>query len=222
MSREALIAAPSRAEELWGGLSGDEKAKVALKLLPAARGPQADGDDPRVVALFGALVVVAGNGRATADRALTLRNFVAETSADPAVWAQIRTVIGVGRCYLELTVHDRRQFLAALRDAGYAVNSWMERIGRRFSKYHRFDNARARTCYRFDPQLHFCNDRADEPEYGPEYFSAHWDAQSVYARHSSLLSRVPAALSHARHPASPEQVRAYLRRKKLWPVAESE
>lgn len=219
MSCEILAAASSRAEELWDELTRDEKEKFAQKMLPEAeRWPSAH--EARAQAIFSELVFVAGQAQATADRFLTLRCFIAQTSAEHRIWEQLHTIIGIGRCYLEFTVHDRDRFLAALKADGYAVNSWMERIGRLFCKYHRFDNARARTDYRFDPQLHFCNDRSDEEHYGPNYFAAHWDAQSVYARRSSLVSRIPAALSHARHPATPEQVREYLRRKHLWPDAE--
>lgn len=221
MSYEVLSGTMPEAVSLWAELTDFEKEIFSAKLLPEEDSQSNFPlDDPRAIAVFAALIVVPDYQQATQDRFLTLRNFFIQTHADQTVWAQIRTVIGVGRCYLELTVHDRTEFLEALRDAGYAVNTWMEKVGQRFHKYHRFDNARALTDHRFDPQLHFSNDRADEPEYGPNYFAAHWDAQSVYARHSSLISRIPAALSHAKNPATPEQVQKYLIRKKLWPVAQ--
>jgi hypothetical protein len=221
VSGETLSEARGEAEALWASLTEAEQEKFALKLSPdAARGDDVEEWVRQARAACAALTVVDGDARETADRFLTLRCFVAQASADRAVWGQLHRILVVRRSFLEFTVRDRDRFLSALRAAGYAVNSWMEKIARRFSKYHRFDNARALTDYRFDPQLHFCNDRADEEGYGPAYFSAHWDAQSVYARRSSLLSRIPAALSHAKHPATPEQVREYLRRLALWPVAE--
>lgn len=219
MSCEILTAVSSQADELWDELTRAEQEKFAHKMLPEAERRRVTSR-AHARAIFSELIIVAGHAQATADRFLTLRCFIAQTSANQHAWAQLHTIIGVGRCYLEFTVHDRDRFLAALKEDGYAVNSWMERVGRLFCKYHRFDNARARTVSRFDPQLHFCNDRADEEYYGPNYFSTPWDAQSVYARHSSLVSRIPAALSHARHPATPEQVREYLRRKNLRPNAE--
>jgi hypothetical protein len=222
VSGETLSEARDDIEASWASLTEAEREKFTLKLSPdAARDDDFEDRVRRARAACAALTVVEGDVRETADRFLTLRCFVAQTSADRAVWGQLHRILVVRRSFLEFTVHDRDGFLSALRAAGYAVNSWMEKIARRFSKYHRFDNARALTDYRFDPQLHFCNDRADEEGYGPAYFSAHWDAQSVYARHSSLLSRIPAALSHATQPATPEQVREYLRRLALWPIAEA-
>ena len=221
MSYEVLSGTMPEAMSLWAELTDFEKEIFSSKLLPdESSQSKFPLDDPRAIAVFAALIVVADHKQATQDRFLTLRNFFIQTHADKDVWAQLRTVIGIGRSYLEFTVHDRTEFLEALREAGYAVNSWMEKIARRFHKYHRFDNARALTDYRTDPQLHVSNDRSNEPEYGPNYFAAHWDAQSVYARHSSIISRIPAALSHAKYPATPEQVQQYLIRKNLWPVAQ--
>lgn len=146
------------------------------------------------------------------DRFLTLRNFVRQVGAIPAAWNQIRSFIGVSRSYLEMTVHDHQDFLFVLRAEGFAVNSWMEKVSRFAGHGHRFDSARARTEYRHDPQLHLVNDRADEEDYGPNYFFVHWDAQSVYARQGSLLGRIVAGRTHAYLTASPKEVDEYLNR----------
>lgn len=146
------------------------------------------------------------------DKYLTLQNFTRQVSQLPAAWAQVHCFVGVARSYLEVTVYDHREFLVALKTAGYAVNSWMEAVGRWAGNGHRFDGARARTEHRYEPQLHLVNDRADEADYGPNYFFVHWDAQSVFARRGSLLGRLAASRTHKYHSASPQEVKAYLDR----------
>jgi hypothetical protein len=146
------------------------------------------------------------------DRFLTLRNFICQMGAMPVAWAQVKTIVGVACSYLEMTVHDHHQFLAALKAEGFAVNSWMEKVSRLTGHGHRFDSARARTEHRFEPQLHLVNDRADEELYGPNYFFVHWDAQSVYARRGWLFGRIAAGRTHAHQTATPQQVEEYLAR----------
>jgi hypothetical protein len=148
----------------------------------------------------------------TSDKLLTLRNFTRQVGALPAAWQQVNTIVGVARSYLEITVHDHQTLLAILRAEGYAVNSWMEKVSRWVGHGHRFDSARALTEHRHDPQLHFVNDRADEADYGPNYFFVHWDAQSVYAERGWLLGRIAAGRTHAQQSASPQAVQEYLNR----------
>ena len=159
-------------------------------------------------AIFHDLILMDGQRRE--ERFLTLRNFVRQVGAMPVVWRHVNSFIGIGRSYLELTVHDHQGFLSSLKAEGFAVNSWMEKVSRWAGHGHRFDSARARTEHRFEPQLHLVNDRADEADYGPNYFFVHWDAQSVYANRSGLLSRIAAGRTHKHHTASPEEVAAYL------------
>jgi hypothetical protein len=148
----------------------------------------------------------------TLERQLTLQNFIRQVSAIPDAWEQIETIIGVAVSYLEIRVFDHQEFLGVLETHGYAVNSWMERVSRWVGHGHRFDSARALTEHRFEPQLHFVNDRADEEAYGPNYFFVHWDAQSVYSTNGSLFSRIAAGRTHAHHVATPEEVNEYLNR----------
>ena len=156
------------------------------------------------------MLLTENQSRDPADKYLTLQNFVRQLGQIPAAWEQVNSLIGVAQSYLEMTVGDHRQFLAALKVAGYAVNSWMEKVSRWVGHGHRFDSARARTEHRFEPQLHLVNDRADEPAFGPNYFFVHWDAQSVFAKRSGLLSRVAAGRTHKHQTATPQAVKAYL------------
>ncbi len=144
------------------------------------------------------------------EKLLTIQNLVQQLGAIPDAWSQMREIIGVAVGYLEIRVHDRDEFLRALKAERFAINSWMEKVGKFFGHGHRFDSARALTRHRHEPQLHFVNDRADESDYGPNYFFVHWDAQSVHASHSSLLSKIPAGLTHRHMMASPHEVAAYL------------
>lgn len=141
---------------------------------------------------------------------LTLRNFVRQVSAIPTAWEQIETIVGVAVSYLEIRVYDCDEFLQTLKIHGYAVNSWMERVSRWAGHGHRFDSARALTEHRYEPQLHFVNDRADEDDYGPNYFFVHWDAQSVFAKRGGLIGRIAAGRTHAHQTATPQQVDEYL------------
>lgn len=147
-----------------------------------------------------------------ADKFLTLHNFLRQLCAVPSAWQQVQLIRGVARGYLELTVYDHHEFLRTLKAHGFAVNSWMETVSRWAGHGHRFDSARARTEHRHDPQLHLVNDRADEAEYGPNYFFVHWDAQSVYAERGWLLGRIAAGRTHASASATPQAVQSYLAR----------
>lgn len=146
------------------------------------------------------------------DRLLTLRNFTRQVQTIPNAWPQIEAIIGVAVSYLEIRVHNHHEFLRTLKGHRYAVNSWMEKVSRWVGHGHRFDSARALTEHRYEPQLHFVNDRADEDAYGPNYFFVHWDAQSVYAKRGGLLGRIAAGRTHVHQVATPQEVEAYLNR----------
>lgn len=149
--------------------------------------------------------------RSTNQR-LTLHNFIRQVNLIPNAWEQIETIVGVAVSYLELRVYDCDEFLKTLRAHGYAVNSWMEKVSRWVGHGHRFDSARALTEHRYEPQLHFVNDRADEAAYGPNHFFVHWDAQSVYAKRGWVIGRIAAGRTHAHQCATPQQVHEYLQR----------
>ena len=167
-------------------------------------------DNTQLHELLQALLHVPDDAERSAAQWLTLRNFIRQVRAIPNAWAQIETIVGVAVSYLEIRVYDGDEFLRTLKAHGYAVNSWMERVSRWAGHGHRFDSARALTEHRYEPQLHFVNDRADEEAYGSNYFFVHWDAQSVYATRGSLLSRIAAGRTHAHQTATPEEVDEYL------------
>ena len=167
-------------------------------------------DDVGVTDWLQELIHTPDDSEQSANKLLTLRNFIRQTSAIPQAWEQLESIVGVAISYLEIRVFDRAEFLHILKAHGYAVNSWMEKISRWAGHGHRFDSARALTEYRHEPQLHFVNDRADEEAYGPNYFFVHWDAQSVYARRGSLIGRIVAGRTHAHQCATPQQVDEYL------------
>ncbi len=196
-------------EHYFFHLQAEEQQLITPKLLLRAD-PAAD--DALVIGLLHELIHTADDLEQSANKLLTLRNFMRQVSAIPNAWQQIETIVGVAHSYLEFTVFDCGEFLRVLKANDYAVNSWMEKVSRWVGHGHRFDSARALTEQRHDPQLHFVNDRADEAAYGPNYFFVHWDAQSVYARRGSLLGRIAAGRTHAHQCATPQQVEAYLNR----------
>ncbi len=162
-------------------------------------------------AAFLNLITEEGSLERTEDKFLTLRNFTRQVGQSIEIWNWIKRFIGVSSSYLELRVTDCDQFLAALRRERYAVNSWHDKIAKWVGKGHRFDSARALTEERFQPQLHFVNDRADEEDYGRNYFFVHWDAQSVYAKKGGLMSKFAASQTHAKYGADPKEVASYLK-----------
>ncbi len=151
-----------------------------------------------------------------AERLLTIRNFIEQTGGldDGPLWRQIARLKGVRRSYLELSVHCCDEFLLELGEAGFVIDR------EPFWTIHKFDSARASTRFSHQPSLHFANDRADEPGYGPSYFFVHWDVSSIWFEESSWwcagmpgsrsLERLRAAFRHQHGFASPEVVQSYL------------
>lgn len=149
------------------------------------------------------------------DRVLTARNFLTQTR--PTLWPQVRELKGIRRSYLELTVWNREEFLRLLRRSEFIVNR------EPFWSIHKFDSARAVTDYSHQPSLHFANDRADEAQYGPEYFFVHWDRTSAWFGKSKwLIRRWPgarpaeqlyAAAQHRFGCACPQAVSEYLKQR---------
>ena len=201
---------------LWERLTKTEQQLLAPKLSPQNKQRQISHEaDPQTAMIFADLIYVADDVLQTENKLLTIQNFLGQIGARTEIWQQLAMIIGVEHSYLEITVHQREQFLHVLRKHDFAVNSWLEKIGRLLGKGHRFDSARARTDHRFQPQLHFANDRADEEPFGENYFFVHWDAQSVVTRHGSLLGKIAAGRSHAKHPATAAQIAGYLRAKAM-------
>lgn len=154
------------------------------------------------------------------ERLLTIRNFMLQTGAysDGPLWQEIASLKGVRRSYIELSVHSRDSLLVKLGDLGFVINReplWT---------IHKFDSARAPTRFSHEPSLHFANDRADEPGYGPDYFFIHWDVSSVWFERAGWRYRIPgtysyerlrAAMRHEQGFASPHVVLSYLAEQKL-------
>jgi RHS repeat-associated protein len=170
------------------------------------------------------------NTQATGDRVATAQNFVQNfTQGTPpqqnAVYQQIDQIKAIGRSTIEVTVRDKDQFLAALSKEGYAVNSADEYVANAYARMtkgsvdHPFDSARAPTIYATDPELHYANDRANDPAYGPNYFFAHWDPASVNCDFGcGPIGRAASGSQHSSGAASPAQVRDYYKRTYKAPV----
>jgi len=155
----------------------------------------------------------------TAANIQSVRNFIAQAAGtkNSNIWQQITAITKVTpgafdlfapvedssrreSSHLELKVADKNKFFDALKSDHinrFTVNSlgdaMMKRVG---ASWHRFDNARARTDYRTDPQLHYMNDLSDDPNYGPNYFFVHWDATSANGSRSTIIGDARGALAH--------------------------
>ncbi len=201
---------------LWERLTKTEQQLLASKL-SQINNPRKSrlAADPQTARIFDNLIYVTDDVLQTENKLLTIQNFLGQIGARTEIWQQLAMIIGVENSYLEITVHHCETFLQVLRKHDFAVNSWLEKIGRLLGKGHRFDSARARTDHRFQPQLHFANDRADEEPFGENYFFVHWDAQSVVTRHGSLLGKIAAGRSHTKYPATAAQIAGYLREKAM-------
>lgn len=153
----------------------------------------------------------------TFDNALTAKNFIAHANGlnNSPLWQQIVEIKGVRRSYLELTVWNRAEFLQVLAELDYVINR------EPFWTIHKFDSAREVTEFSHHPSLHFANDRADEREYGENYFFVHWDKTSAWFRKSNWpIRRLPgarlaeqlfAAVQHRFGCACPQTVRDHLK-----------
>ena len=206
----------------WDQLTPGERRILAPKLILVDDQRELTEDD-----LFRAGIefnrgMIEGDPRMNADpeklaaHLLTLRNFLAQTGgySDGALWREVAVLKGVRRSYLELTVRDRDGLLRLLATRGFAINR------EPFWTIHKFDSARSITRFWREPSLHFANDRANEREYGPNYFFVHWDVASATFRETSgWLGRVPGmrylemlygSWRHRSGFASPEVVRAFL------------
>ncbi|MFN0111575.1 MAG: hypothetical protein ACKVZH_22160 [Blastocatellia bacterium] len=152
------------------------------------------------------------NHAATQDNLLTAQNFVAHAAP---FWALIAEIKGFRRSYLELTVFNRDEFLRALAAADFVINR------EPFWTIHKFDSARETTEFSHQPSLHFANDRADEADYGPNYFFVHWDNTSAWFRNSTWpignlpgarqIEQLYAALQHRFGCACPQTVSEHLK-----------
>jgi hypothetical protein len=122
--------------------------------------------------------------------------------------------------HLEVRVADKNKFFDALKSDPinkFTVNSIGDALMKRVrASWHRFDNARARTDYRTDPQLHYMNDLSEDKNYGPNYFFVHWNATSSNGSKSTVIGDARGALAHG-PMAKIGDVTNYLRRTKQAP-----
>ncbi len=206
----------------WNRLSEDEQLTLAPKLFGWRKAIIATDQMPEAAGeRFNELVIEfdstgEADAQTTEESILTARNFIAQTSDSP-IWNQIAEIKGFRRSYLELTVNDRDEFLNTLAGLDYIINR------EPFWSTHRFDSAREMTDYSHQPSLHFANDRADEDDYGPNYFFAHWDKASCWFRKSNWpIRRLPgakpieqlyAAIHHRFGCACPVAVSKHLKRR---------
>ena len=198
-------------KQFWSHFSTNEKQIITTVLIRQTWSGDLlqDGETLASAALL-RLISYPDNRGTDEEKLLTIRNLVQQLSLIPEALSHLQEIIGVAVGYLEIRVHDRNEFLRVLKAGKFAINSWMEKVGKIFGHGHRFGSARALTRHRHEPQLHFVNDRADESDYGPNYFFVHWDAQSVHASHGFFLAKIPAGLTHRHRTASPYEVAAYL------------
>lgn len=143
------------------------------------------------------------------------------------MYQQISSIEAFGRSTVNVIVNNKDDFLGALTNAGYAVNSADEYVANAYARItkgsvdHPFDSARAPTIYASDPELHLANDRSNDPNYGPNYFFAHWDPASVNCDFGcGPIGRASSGMEHSKGAASTGQVRDYLKRIGNAPVRE--
>ena len=206
----------------WDHLTPGEQRILAPKLILVDDGSELTEHDMFRAGIEFNRGMIEGDPLTNADpeqlaaHLLTLRNFLEQTGAysDGALWREVAVLKGVRRSYLELTFRDRDELLRLLATRNFLINR------EPFWTTHKFDSARGITRFSREPSLHLANDRADEPEYGPNYFFVHWDVASpIFREASSWLGRLPgmryfemlyAAWRHRSGFASPESVRSYL------------
>jgi RHS repeat-associated protein len=207
----------------WEQMTEEEKKQLTPKLVRLKNPNKITQQEHKAAgARFNSLVTVKGDAQATADRIATAKSFVKEFSShgraphnDPA-YRQIDQIQAIGRSTLEVTVKNKDAFLKALASEGYSVNAKEESIAQERSRRlrgradHPFDNARSLTYRDTDPELHFANDKSDNPDYGPNYFFAHWDVSSVNCLAGcGPIGRALSGPKHAEGDAKPEQVTNY-------------
>ena len=209
----------------WQHLSRLEQRLLVPKLIDRAAAGElpSEEDHQRAGLVFDRIAVDANaedpnSAEMIAEHILTARNLLAHCGAysDSPVWKMITRIHGFRKSYIELSVEDRDKLLDHLGGENYVINF------EPFWSSHKHDSARKRTTTSYEPSLHFVNDRAQEPNYGPTYFFVHWDASSVWFGKANRFWRwVPggrwiegllAGLRHKHGFAAPEMVRDLLQR----------
>ena len=220
----------------WDRLSEAEQKAIATKLLVPK------GSTTRAV--FNKMVTNLDVNQ-TAANIQSVKNFIAQAGGltNSATWQQITTIVNVvpqgpaagnsdwetnrnkllgnyQSSDIEIRVADSAKFLETLAQDPinkYSVDSRgdeaLKAVG---ASWHPFNNARAQTDYRSDPQLHFANDKSDDPNYGSNYYMVHWDPTSSNGRESTFIGNLRGGMGHGpRAPAG--AVTDYLKRTKQTP-----
>ena len=182
------------------------------------------------------LIAVGSNEAVKRANFASLRNFALQMGGptENEIWRLIRSIAASipsplnGRgdyqsSVIQFRVADRDEFLHCLRDDPinrFSVNSFADSLRKTAQEvrgafkgrevYHAFDNARASTPRAADPQLHIYNELADDPEFGPNFFWAHWDFPSARADENSFWSNLRGAMKHGEF-ATPEEVWEFLK-----------
>ena len=117
---------------------------------------------------------------------------------------------------MAIRVADKDKFLTALKNDPinqFLVNSTGDEIWKGIgASWHQFDNARATTDYKTDPQMHYFNDHTDKPAFGPKYFELHWDPTSSNGRKSTIIGDLRGGAGHDKRRATVGEVKEYLKR----------
>jgi hypothetical protein len=204
--------------EAWLFLTSDEQAVISSKL-----GDSAETHRERFNKIIGAWT-----DEEIKNMVTLVKNFIDSMGghADSALWRQIRTFAGVwlgqdsdksrnnpkfheggGVMFI---VNDTAPFLDALRNNGYAVNTWYDRKFNRAA--HPNDSARETTNTSWETGAHLANDDSSNPN----LFFLHWDKRSTEFMHADkrywirLCEQRDAGKSH-NDPFTAAQVRECLR-----------
>jgi RHS repeat-associated protein len=216
----------------WEQLSDEERRLLAPKLITVKDASKLTAKDLASAGkAFNSLVTVEGDAQATATNIAAVQDFVTAAGGykNSKVWQDITKIVQVAfqgpppagdypvqSSEIHVIVADKKNFLADLQHEGYAVNTLGDKLFR--GKYHPFDNASAFTPRINDPDLHFANNNANDPNFGPNYFYAHWDRASVNSREGGPVGDAVAGASHDKGLASPQAVRQYLKRTLQYPT----
>lgn len=216
----------------WEQLSNEERTLLAPKLVSVKDASKLTAKELSAAgSAFNRMVTVDGNAEGTATNIAAMQDFIAAAGGykNSKVWRDITSIVAVTfggpppagdyavqSSEIHVTVADKKTFLADLQNEGYEVNTVSDKLFRR--TYHPFDNASALTPRINDPQLHYANNKSNDPDFGPNYFFAHWDRASSHSREGGPIGDAAAGASHSKGFASPQAVREYLKRTRQYPT----
>lgn len=162
-----------------------------------------------------------------AERVATVQNFIGAAGgySNSAQWQQISKIERVGRNTVEVLVSDSNKFLDALEGEGYQVKSrsWTatakEWLGGT-SGDHPYDSARSLTPTTRNVQFHYADDRAEDPNYGGNYWFFHFDITSSNSRQAGPIGDAAGGRGHRNNGSlTPDQVRRDLIDRDMVPIS---